>query len=561
MLVRTVALLVATVFVSSLPFSNVSAQVANPRRCIDGMNKAGAKVAAAAHSDAKYCTKLAFRGSLPAGTSAQQCLTADLRGRVARASSRVETIDATRCAPPPSFGYAGAPAVIGAGSTLAAALAADLFGLDLDAAIFPAKCQARVVHNLAKMSDAELRTFGACKKAGLADGTITDTASLASCLDAITADQEGKIARVRARLAADDARHCELYNRDILFPGYCAFADDFLPCVDVRLRCRVCEALNQMDALGVDCEAFDDGLANGSCGPCMPDPDGLCCNASDRDACGFCGGTGFRCGWSEISVAPTHACGLKIDGSIACWGHNFGGELNAPAGSFTQIVSGGSAWEVTNRGHSCALLPDQTAVCWGRDDFGQASPPAEPFVQLSAGAYHTCGLRPDGSITCWGLDDYGQATAPAGTFTSISASRRSNCALRDDGELACWGDNFYGNLTPLPGPFIDVEAAALQTYATLPDQTLVGWGEPSPQFDPPSGPFVEVDGGVVNACGRRPDNSLVCWPDPPSPVELTAPPGTFVQLDAGERIYCAVRSDTTLVCWGDLYTQSGGPPK
>jgi hypothetical protein len=559
MLERTLAAVAGALVISLCWSSGASAQTA---ACIAGMNKAGAKLAAVAQAEAPECISRGQHLELPPGMSVQDCLTADLRGRVAGAGARLSRVDAGKCAPPPAFGYAGAATVDAAARQLAVDVIADLIGSDLATGMNTVRCQSRVLRNTAKLTAAQLREFLLCKKAGLVGGTITDAASLAGCLAALDADPHQKIDHARQKLATDDARHCLNYDHDPLFPGYCAFAPSFLPCVEVRARCRVCEALNRMDVLAMDCETFDDGLVNGSCGPCVPDPDGLCCNATDKDVCGYCGGTGFRCGWSQISVAPTHACGLRTDGTIDCWGPNWGGELNAPPGTFTQVVSGGSSSEATNRGHSCALAPDQSVTCWGRNDYGQASPPAEPFVQLSAGSYHSCGLRPDGSITCWGSNLFDATSSPAGnSFTRISTTRYSNCALRADGEVECWGFNFYGNLTPLPGPFIDVDAAPLQTYAIRPDQTVTRWGEPSPQFDPPGGAFTEVDGGQVNGCGRRPDGSLVCWPTTPPEVAEFAPPGTFVQLDAGEGIYCAIRSDTALLCWGDIYTQSGAPPK
>jgi hypothetical protein len=560
MLVRRLATLLGSGLVVVLSLSNAGAQ-ANPRSCITSLNHAGAKVAASAQKDAVNCAKLVTRYDLPPGVSGQQCLSADLHGRVAKASAHASTVDTSRCTPPPSFGYAGGAAVAAAGRQLSLDLVADLFGSNFGNALVTVKCQRRLLDDATKLTAAQLDEFLSCKKAGLANGAISDGASLAGCLAAIDADPHGKIDIARQRLIADDGRYCAGFDHHQLFPSYCLFATDFRACVEVRARCRVCEALNRTDALAMDCEAFDDGLANGSCGPCEPDPDGLCCNASDRDACGFCGGTGFRCGWAEISVAATHACGRKLDGSLACWGHNFAGELGAPGGSFIQVVSGGSSGEVTNKGHSCALHPDQTAECWGRNDFGQASPPPDTFVQLAAGSHHTCGLHPDGTIACWGLNDFGQASPPSGTFTRISAVRRANCALRTDGEVECWGDNFYGSLTPPPGPFLDVEAGAVESYAILPDQTIAHWGEPGAQFIPPAGAFVEVDGGVVNGCARRPDGSIACWPDEPSIIAPIPPPGTFTQMDSGERIWCAIRSDTTLICWGDLYTQSGPPPK
>ncbi len=52
--------------------------------------------------------------------------------------------------------------------------------------------------------------------------------------------------------------------------------------------------------------------------------------------------------------------------------------------------------------HTCGLKTDGTLACWGRNDYGQATPPAGTFSQVSAGGYHTCGLKTDGTLACWG---------------------------------------------------------------------------------------------------------------------------------------------------------------
>jgi hypothetical protein len=296
MRLRTLAATLVVLLITPLWANTAGAQTPNTRACIYGLNLAGGKIASTAEAEARYCAALDQKSALPPGMSTQACLSADLRGRLAAADARAAKVDATRCTPAPSFGYAGGTAVAAAGRQEGLDLIADIFGPDFTAAIVPVKCQTRLIDSLGRLTDAQRREFFACKKAGLASGAITDADGLAACLAAIDVDAHGKVGKALARLASDDARYCDGFTRADLFKGYCTFASDFLACVDVRARCRVCEALNRMDDLAMDCELFDDGLANGSCGPCLPDPDGLCCNASDRDACGFCGGTGFRCG-------------------------------------------------------------------------------------------------------------------------------------------------------------------------------------------------------------------------------------------------------------------------
>jgi hypothetical protein len=70
------------------------------------------------------------------------------------------------------------------------------------------------------------------------------------------------------------------------------------------------------------------------------------------------GGT-FR----QVSVGGNHACGLKSNGTIACWGDNSSGQLNAPSGAFNQISTEGF--------HTCGLKSDGTLICWGDNTLGQ----------------------------------------------------------------------------------------------------------------------------------------------------------------------------------------------
>jgi hypothetical protein len=59
---------------------------------------------------------------------------------------------------------------------------------------------------------------------------------------------------------------------------------------------------------------------------------------------------------------------------VACWGGNFSGQATPPAGVFSQVAAGES--------HTCGLRADGTVACWGGDNsFGQATPPAAlPFA-------------------------------------------------------------------------------------------------------------------------------------------------------------------------------------
>ena len=69
-------------------------------------------------------------------------------------------------------------------------------------------------------------------------------------------------------------------------------------------------------------------------------------------------GTPVRGGFTEISSGANHACGLRANGSIACWGSNVFGQATPPTTSVFTSISSGDA-------HTCALRNDGAVVCWG----------------------------------------------------------------------------------------------------------------------------------------------------------------------------------------------------
>ena len=275
----------------------------------------------------------------------------------------------------------------------------------------------------------------------------------------------------------------------------------------------------------------------------------------------------------SVSDGGWHSCGVRTDGTIACWGENDWNQAAAPGGRFNSVAAGG--W------HTCALRTDATVDCWGlndigtpRDDFpysrgvcwspttvapeycwsGAGEDPDGFFDAISAGAAHTCGLRTDGTIACWGhgaggrvdvpndklstqflsenflcwgatysvgtlscavYGDVGQGDAPGGTFSAVTAGGWHTCALRADGTIACWGHNDHGQRNPPPGTFSAVSAGWAHTCALRADGTATCWGDNSHrQTDTPTGAFIAIAAGGTHTCGLRPDNTIICWGTP-----------------------------------------------
>ena len=91
-------------------------------------------------------------------------------------------------------------------------------------------------------------------------------------------------------------------------------------------------------------------------------------------------------------------------------------------------------------GHQCGLKADGTLACWGDDADGQTTGvPTDRFRAFSVGWNHACAIKDTGTLACWGSNLNGQTDAPAGAYVQVAAGNTFTCAIRDDGKRVCWG--------------------------------------------------------------------------------------------------------------------------
>ena len=208
--------------------------------------------------------------------------------------------------------------------------------------------------------------------------------------------------------------------------------------------------------------------------------------------------------FASVSAGDLHTCGVRTDGSLACWGHNHLGQALPPQGEFASVSAGYS--------HTCGVRDDGSVACWGSNGDGQASAPAGTFSSVSAGLFHTCGVRDNGSVACWGDNDYGEASPPQGEFLSVSAGGLHTCGVRDNGSVACWGLDELGEASPLQGEFATVSAGRNHTCGVMYDGSVECWGNNDDgRTWPPAGEFASVSAGHRHTCGMRADGSVACW--------------------------------------------------
>lgn len=250
----------------------------------------------------------------------------------------------------------------------------------------------------------------------------------------------------------------------------------------------------------------------------------------------------------SVSAGGTHSCGVKADGTIACWGDNAFGQSDAPAGAFVQVSAGGN--------HSCGVKDDGTLTCWGENSGGQLNGiPDGAFTQVSAGVSHSCGVRDDGSIACWGDNSRGQLNdVPTGAFAQVSAGDTHSCAARADGTVACWGANFAGQLDAPTDTFVQVSAGGSYSCGVRADGTLACWGSNAQRQldDVPTGAFVQVSAGELHACGLRVGGTVACWGSSEfQQLDGLPTSGVLTQVSAGGAHTCGVEADGSAVCWGN----------
>jgi hypothetical protein len=214
---------------------------------------------------------------------------------MAKERAKTQTAKEKKCDPDnlPDFGFVGATATHAAGRGSSIALVADLFG-SLNEALSEDKktssCQEKVTRESQEVLDKLFRLAGKAKRKALDEGASSAIA-LQTAIVALIDSDGGKFDRwAHYQISKSLDKSCGKVDLAKAFPGCAPDApavalargleidgikdEGVTKCAVDSTRCRWCEAYNLMDGLTIDCDAFDDGSANGSCLPLeLPDDD------------------------------------------------------------------------------------------------------------------------------------------------------------------------------------------------------------------------------------------------------------------------------------------------
>jgi alpha-tubulin suppressor-like RCC1 family protein len=192
----------------------------------------------------------------------------------------------------------------------------------------------------------------------------------------------------------------------------------------------------------------------------------------------------------EVAGGIDFTCARKSDGTVWCWGGNDYGQIGDGSKLMRKnavqvsTIGSGNTQLVLGWDHACALKADQTVWCWGRNGYGMLgdgtfmdSPtPVEAsglgsVTRISSGPYDVCARKSDGTLWCWGADTDGQLnngmTVGTGVPVAIAAVGNnvadsdegfsSSWALKSDHSVWYWGFGVLTGVTQQPG----LQAAAL----------------------------------------------------------------------------------------------------
>ena len=250
--------------------------------CIYGINSKAAKVSSAAAKGVEKCMKDAHKGKL-AGTATptmDDCVPADRKGRVAKAGDKTVAEDVKRCQAPnvPDYGYVGGAPAAGVHEAETAYLAAALFGPVTHTAVnaaasnkAAAKCQSDLLKAANKTLATKLKEFNSCKKRDLASGAILSGPALGGCLadlHDLNTKAGQKVAKAIGRIDRAANGSCSAVSSSTYLPGDCAGLSGatLSACVDALVECRACVMLTVTDDILFDCDLFDNGAIDLSCG-------------------------------------------------------------------------------------------------------------------------------------------------------------------------------------------------------------------------------------------------------------------------------------------------------
>src|SRR6185503_715868 len=178
-----------------------------------------------------------------------------------------------------------------------------------------------------------------------------------------------------------------------------------------------------------------------------------------------------------LNTTPTINMAVLTDGTIAAWGDDSHGQLEAIKGlTDVAAISGGF-------NHVLTAKRDGTVgvVAWGNNQavYTNIPPGLSNVVAVAAGSSHSLALLRDGSVTFWGdsLPSLPFVLPPGlSNVIDIQATSRGGLALKADGTVTALGDGFATPPPPGLTNIVAISTAFSEDFMALrSDGSVVAW--------------------------------------------------------------------------------------
>ncbi|MFP6663751.1 MAG: hypothetical protein VCC00_06095 [Deltaproteobacteria bacterium] len=291
--------------VAIILLATAAGAASDEERCLSALRKGYAKVAGMQAKETGRCIALAAKGTLGFPPELAECSAGDLRGKVGFMTAKARGMEVAACRSGglpaygvpdlgnedwnPTGGVSFSALTSEAAQVLGQDVLATLLGDDPDASVvlrravdaetpegrvdaIVAKCQGKMIATAQKCVAAKLSSFDKCARGGGGDADSL----VVNCMSGPGGGQPDSsgalMRRCEAKIEKMSDRLCVQRGVDLVstFPGVADCTGGPVPwaaCLDERLDCVTCESILAATALGLDCDLFDDGVANESCGP------------------------------------------------------------------------------------------------------------------------------------------------------------------------------------------------------------------------------------------------------------------------------------------------------
>lgn len=199
-----------------------------------------------------------------------------------------------------------------------------------------------------------------------------------------------------------------------------------------------------------------------------------------------------------VACLNQHACAWSHDLRAWCWGNNAAGQLGVKSSTTTRTAAPtpietieGVAQMVVSMFSTCALRVDGSVWCWGQD-FGFQQREIGRFddarqVAISTDASNLCILRKDGTVWTWNLHVGGQPkpVPSLADATAIGGCEEGSTALLKDGTVAYWGTKLgveppvetdHARIVEGVGDVVSLSSSALHACAVTRSGQVFCWG-------------------------------------------------------------------------------------